>query len=33
MSMLTQQRHEAILHQLQEKGAVSVTELTEQLNT
>ena len=33
MSMLTQQRHEAILRQLQENGAVSVTELTEQLNT
>ncbi|MBQ1596309.1 MAG: DeoR/GlpR transcriptional regulator, partial [Clostridia bacterium] len=33
MSMLTQQRHEAILRQLQEKGAVSVAELTEQLNT
>lgn len=32
MSMLTQQRHEEILRQLQEKGTVSVTELTEQLN-
>lgn len=32
MSMLTQQRHEEILRQLQEKGAVSVTELTVQLN-
>lgn len=30
--MLTQQRHEAILKQLQEKGSVSVTELTEQLS-
>lgn len=32
MSMLTQQRHEEILRQLQEKGAVYVSELTEQLN-
>lgn len=32
MSMLTQQRHEEILRQLQERGSVSVTELTEQLN-